>query len=167
MTCFVTVSLQSRHCANRSRPCAMSVKKPISNPIRVLVADSSQMQLQLLTRALRRRPSLKVDVMRLGAGRGPENSGQFPSRRVAAGLQRQRDHLAGHGGAPPYPYRIPQGGEDSGARVRGPGTGRKRVPFRRTRPVSAFRYLHSARSANAYRSFIAARSGLPRSRSTI
>ena len=39
----------------------MSVKEPISNPIRVLVADSSQMQLQLLTRALRRRPELKVD----------------------------------------------------------------------------------------------------------
>jgi len=39
----------------------MSVKEPISSPIRVLVADSSQMQLQLLTRALRRRPELKVD----------------------------------------------------------------------------------------------------------
>jgi DNA-binding NarL/FixJ family response regulator len=43
----------------------MSVKEPISNPIRVLVADSSQMQLQLLTRALRRRPELKIDACAL------------------------------------------------------------------------------------------------------
>jgi DNA-binding NarL/FixJ family response regulator len=43
----------------------MSVKESLSNPIRVLVADSSQMQLQLLSGALRRRPEFKIDACSL------------------------------------------------------------------------------------------------------
>jgi two-component system, NarL family, nitrate/nitrite response regulator NarL len=38
----------------------MKVKASVRTPIRVLVADSSQMQLQLLTSALRRRPEFNV-----------------------------------------------------------------------------------------------------------
>jgi len=43
----------------------MSVKESLNQPIHVLVADSSQMQLQLLTGALRRRPELKVTACAL------------------------------------------------------------------------------------------------------
>jgi DNA-binding NarL/FixJ family response regulator len=43
----------------------MSDKKSLLDPIRVLVADSSQMQLQLLTGALRRRPEFKVTACAL------------------------------------------------------------------------------------------------------
>jgi DNA-binding NarL/FixJ family response regulator len=44
---------------------AMSAKVSLKHPIRVLVADSNQMQLQLLTGALRRRPELQVSACSL------------------------------------------------------------------------------------------------------
>ncbi len=46
-------------------PPAAAAKESPYNPIRVLVADSSQMQLQLLTGALRRRPEFQVTACSL------------------------------------------------------------------------------------------------------
>jgi len=45
-------------------PPAAAAKESPYNPIRVLVADSSQMQLQLLTGALRRRPEFRLPPVR-------------------------------------------------------------------------------------------------------
>ncbi len=64
MTCMFTIPTIATLCKTHQRP-AMNVKEPLSNPIRVLVADSSQMQLQLLTGALRRRPDFKINACSL------------------------------------------------------------------------------------------------------
>lgn len=58
---FHPPSYNQNHHAIRNAGCAMTEKPVPNHPISVLLADSSQLRLHLLTSALRRRPELKVE----------------------------------------------------------------------------------------------------------
>ena len=55
------VTYNQSHHAIRNAGRAMTAKSTPANPISVLLADSSQLRLHLLTSALRRRPELAVE----------------------------------------------------------------------------------------------------------